>query len=310
MLSRLHNVSEYEHKISDAIYNICSISLMDLTEYYSKSVGYLFLYLKVNIFLYLGFFLLSFVSFVSQVYFYFTHTSIRNIELFEGLFLISKFPPSLLWILWIQWFLTICWFLCIAIGYWLLVRNANENVSINTNTNVNVNASGFFCFPIKEFLDQEDPSEGFYSQNISQNISQNPQVNKINNTSCRILQSILLFIALLSIYGMVQLGLQVGTIWIQKKHVQTQSTEIEKEDFIFIFVSSVIYSLWKWISRKACWFLTQWELHEQWASFYRSYFVKTYLFDIISFSLFYFSRVFILLQQDEEDVNLFQCYVD
>ena len=109
---------------------------------------------------------------------------------------------------------------------------------------------------------------------------------------------------------MVQLGLQVGTIWIQKKHVQTQSTQIEKEDFIFIFVASVIYSLWKWISRKACWFLTQWELHKQWSSFYCSYFVKTYLFDIISFSLFYFSRVFILLQQDEEDVNLFQCYVD
>ena len=95
MLSRLHNVSEYEHKISDAIYNICSISLMDLTEYYSKLVGYLFLYLKVNIFLYLGFFLISFVSFVPQVYFYFSHTLIRNIELFEGLFLIPQnfLPP-------------------------------------------------------------------------------------------------------------------------------------------------------------------------------------------------------------------------
>ena len=273
-------LSEYEHEPNAVLTDLKQIKVSDLTLFYSKSVAYLFQYLKYNVFVYLGLSFLSLLTFVPQVlHVLFLAESTSWKTLLVNLFFISEFPKDQAWAPWTQWCLSSILFLLCFLCYSYIVGKKQIYPLLGERIN--------------DFLQQEDPRESFYSE--LNRINHNARTLMVNY-SCRWSMSVLCFLLVLSVYTAIQGSIQY---WILIQYPNS---------FIMSFVGSLIHTCFKSIWRKMCWILTRWEMHDFWDRFYTFYFIKVYLFDVSSFCIFYLTRT-VLTRYVPSDLSSI-CHLD
>ena len=128
----------------------------------------------------------------------------------------------------------------------------------------------------------EDPFTGSYNVRFTHCVNAIPHERPITNPQylLRICGSATFFVLVLGIYGVIQ---TYTTKWMFLN---------ESTSYIVLtgsFIHTVSKALWRYI----CGVLTRFEKHDFWTFYARSFFIKVYLFDLISFGIFYIARDYI-----------------
>jgi hypothetical protein len=258
--------SEFEHDTGQAVDSIYSLDITDMVILYSKSVAYLFFYWKWNLAIYVLWVILSLLSVPVE----FIHQKKGNNTIAQ-LFFISAYPSTYqsLWIA--QVILSLVSYVSWTFFYVWIVYQGKSHRWKNP-------------FP---FLSQEDPHEAFYGDSpfcvnpLSPGVMTPSPSYSHTLKRVRIGLSIGFFVLALCVYEVVMASIQQ---WVFR----------HAHSYLYVLSGSLVHSVFKFIWRKVCYILTRYELHLYWDDFYRSYFLKVYFFDLITFSLVYVTQFFLL----------------
>lgn len=290
----INSVSQNEHnpEIQETLWKLSVSTTM--TTWYSKSVTFLFFFFKYNNFQSFILALFGLISFIPQLLYTTNANSLESSweswrDFLISIFFVSRYSTG--WLLWCQWILSVIWIIVSSLLYYGIVTSKQVGCGIPND-----------CFGnhIFTFLSQETVQDMDYEMDriiIGRNnfrISQSESIETITTTTWwknlgnrqRIFISATLFLLMLIIYGIVQAAIQY---WI----LLSQPISL-----LFILIGSIIHTVWKSCWRHLCWYLSKWETHLTWSRFYYSYFIKVYLFDVISFGLFYLTRTLLLNELD------------